>query len=206
MTHAYPLAWPAGWPRSRQRKTGRFATTRQSLIGRSAAPISVAVATERLLYELERIEARSPVISSGVALRRDGLPRSDVQPLGGDPGVAVYWTTPNGGRSVIAIDIYTTVADNLAAIAATLEAIRSIERHGGAQVGERAFTGFAAIAPPATWAKILGVPPTASENEINAAFRRQAAQHHPDVAGGSRAKFAELSAARDEALKERAGL
>ncbi|KVD37855.1 hypothetical protein WJ41_22830 [Burkholderia ubonensis] len=61
-------------------------------------------------------------------------------------GVAVYWETRAGARRVMAIDQYTRVADNLAAVAATLDAMRAIERHGGARILERAFTGFAALA------------------------------------------------------------
>jgi len=45
----------------------------------------------------------------------------------------------------MAIDIYDTVAGNLAAVAATLDAMRAIERHGGAQILKRAFQGFKAL-------------------------------------------------------------
>jgi hypothetical protein len=93
------------------------------------------------------------------ALRNDGLPLSK-QREPEDPGVAVYWKT-DGKSLVIAADCYTKIADNLAAVAATLDAMRAIERHGGAAILERAFTGFTALPAPMTgqkpWRDVLGV-------------------------------------------------
>jgi molecular chaperone DnaJ len=40
---------------------------------------------------------------------------------------------------------------------------------------------------------ILGIPKTASQDEIKKAFRKQAHQHHPDKKGGNEAKFKELN-------------
>jgi DnaJ-class molecular chaperone len=42
----------------------------------------------------------------------------------------------------------------------------------------------------------LGVSETASDNEIKSAFRKLAAQHHPDK-GGSETKFKEINEAYD---------
>jgi len=103
----------------------------------------------------------------------------------------------------MAIDRYDRVADNLAAIAATLEAMRAIERHGGAEILDRAFTGFAALPQPETsWWVILGVAPNASCDEIEAAYRRLAMKHHPDR-GGDPHEMARINAARDVGLQER---
>lgn len=102
----------------------------------------------------------------------------------------------------MAIDAYTRVADNLGAIAATLEAMRAIERHGGAQILERAFAGFDALPAPKTHWDVLGVKPGASKEEVQRAWRMKAAAHHPDREGGSQAAMAEVNAARDAALKE----
>jgi hypothetical protein len=203
MTSAYPLSWPSAWPRThpQHRVTARFFTVRRLEYGvQQNRGVPIPEAIKRVLAELDRFDAVDAVISTNLMLRRDGLPLAD-QRAPADPGAAVYWTDEARRRNVMAIDIYNAVTDNLAAIAATLDAMRAIERHGGAQVLERAFTGFAAIAPPARWFSILGVPPDASPDEINAAFRSLAAKHHPDR-GGSHARFAEISAARDQALKE----
>lgn len=101
----------------------------------------------------------------------------------------------------MAIDRYTRVADNLAAIAATLSAMRAIERHGGAQILERAFTGFTALPAPKSWRDILQVGTKPTRAIIEANYRRLAKDRHPDN-GGSNDAMAELNAARDAALKE----
>jgi DnaJ-domain-containing protein 1 len=101
----------------------------------------------------------------------------------------------------MAIDRYDALADNLAAIAATLEAMRAIDRHGGAEILDRAFKGFVALpAPEQPW-NVLGVAMTATTGEIDEAYRRLAMQHHPDR-GGDAAAMARINAAR-EAMHER---
>lgn len=141
------------------------------------------------------------VISANLKLREDGLPLSR-QAEPNDPGVAVYFHRRDEPQKVMAIDIYDRVADNLAAVAATIDAMRAIERHGGAKVMERAFTGFTALSDRPHWATVLGVSPKASSAEVNIAFRMLAAKHHPDRAGGNAQKMAEITEARDRALKE----
>jgi len=48
----------------------------------------------------------------------------------------------------MAIDRYSTVEGNLAAIAATLDAMRAIERHGATVILERTFADFMALPAP----------------------------------------------------------
>lgn len=195
MIQAYPLAWPQGWPRTGGRKAGQFKT-----YGRD---ISVDVGVRRVLNQLAlmHIAAAGVVISTNVPLRRDGTPRSDqAQPA--DRGVAIYWTDGKGGRKVMAIDLYMKVEHNLAAIATTLEAMRAIERHGGAQILERAFTGFTALAAPAVfdpWA-VLGLKPGADRGEVERKFRELAMRHHPDR-GGDAAEFHRILKAREKCLE-----
>src|SRR3546814_3845768 len=130
--NAYPLSWPEGWPRTRfsDQQYGRFgkrvATGGSSW--KSLQDLTVTQAVQRVLGELEKIGVnhQDTIISTNVRTRLDGLPRSGEREPN-DSGAAVYWEEWNGERRVIAIDLYTKVADNLAAIAATLDALRSEE-------------------------------------------------------------------------------
>lgn len=145
---AYPLAWPSGWPRSpeHERDRARFGV-RVSRSGGYATmePLTLAEGCARVLDSLRRLGAieHTIVISSDVPLRRDGLPMSSAREPA-DPGVAVYWTLDN--PECMALDRYTRLADNVAAVAATIEAMRMIERHGGSAIMRRAFQGFRQIA------------------------------------------------------------
>lgn len=168
--------------------------------------ISIAEGTKRIMNELRTFGVRDGewVISTDLELRNDGLPRSN-QRQPEDPGVAVYWTR-KGKQNVMAIDLYDRVADNLAAIAATLNAMRAIERHGGAQILDRAFEGFVALAAPGAkgWRQVLGFPPAPmrpTAEQIKARFNLLAKEAHPDVGGSSEA-MAELILGRDAALRE----
>lgn len=200
----YPLAWPEGWPRtpSYRRKPGLFHEMNRD--GKKAT-LTMVEAMKRVMSELEKLNVSVPddvVISTNLRLNLSGLPRGD-QGTPQDPGVAVYFQPKKLPMRVIAIDAYTEVKHNLAAVAATLEAMRKIERHGGAQVMERAFTGFDALPAPKSWAQILGVPTNATPDQIKAAHRAQVERHHPDRPGGSHERMAEINAARDEALRVR---
>jgi hypothetical protein len=208
--NAYPLLWPEGWPRTHElhRTDGRF-NKKESRSGssyRSARGLTVADGVQRVVTELERfgIDRQDVIISTNVRTRLDGLPRSGEREPS-DGGAAVYWQDRARARRVIAIDRYTTVADNLAAIAATLDAMRAIERHGGARILERAFTGFTALPPPGAqgWRQVMGLD--ATENDlahVRAAYRRLAAERHPDRPTGSHNGMAELNSAMAAAERE----
>ncbi len=204
--NAYPLTWPTGWKRtsSSSRRDGQFGKMQRSgsRDWKSKTDITVAEAVQRVLAELRRMgmERDDVVISTNLKTRLDGLPRSD-QARPTDPGAAVYFED-QGRRRCIAVDQYTTVEDNLAAVAATLEAMRAIERHGGAEVLDRAFTGFAALPPPRDdrpWWEVLGVHQTATKDEIRAAYRQKVSTVH-EAKGGTQEQMAELNVARDRGL------
>ena len=198
----YPLSWPQGWKRTTpsQRARARFHTTTRQYASTPGAnswlkksDLSVAQASARVLDELRRFGVLDgdAIISTNLKLRLDGLPRSD-QAAPADPGVAVYWTRFDQQMKCMATDQYDRVADNLAAIAATLEAMRAIERHGGAQILERAFTGFDALPAPgqttAPWRQVLDLQSNeASLRVAEAAYRRLRSQHHPDKGGDANA-------------------
>lgn len=198
---AYPLAWPAHRPRRVDGwKNGRFTKGGQWLTN--------AGATKRVQDEVRRLGGINLLISSNVALRLDGLPRSG-QGEPADRGVCVYFSL-KGEPMAVACDRYTTVADNLAAIAAHLEATRAIERHGVATASEslRAFVALPSYAAPAArpWREVLGFPVAPFRpvtDQLTGRYRALAAQYHPDnLATGNADKMAELNVARDAALKE----
>lgn len=207
--NAYPLQWPEGWKRTggAHRKQARFskAGTRGQYNIRTQRDLTMYDALGRLLGELEKmgIDRDDVVISTNVPVRLDGLPRSGAaEPA--DPGAAVYWVEGKH-RRVMAIDIYDRVADNIAALAATLDAMRSIERHGGAAILERAFTGFTALPAPTgvrDWQIVLELQALLlpGREDIERAYRRLASKHHPDK-GGTAEAMAEINRARDEALQ-----
>jgi hypothetical protein len=187
----YPLTWPEGRPRTRTRRASRF-------------ELGFVDARDRLLDELRRLGARDVVISSNVPLRRDGLPVADAREPA-DPGVAVYFERRVGDRSVpfvIACDTYNRVKANLRAIGLTVEALRSIERHGASELLEQAFTGFAAL-PPAQladppWWVVLGVDQNADMDTIRGARNLLALAHHPDR-GGDAERMAQINRAYERA-------
>lgn len=210
---AYPLSWPTGWKRTPadERAFGQFGTTsrRAGNSWTSKEKITIAAATRRLREELGRmcVHGDDLVLSTNLRLRLDGLPRSD-QAAPADPGAAVYWADPwTVAPRCMAIDRYTKVEQNIAALAATIEAMRAIERHGGAVVLERAFTGFTALPAPIVagmarpWWEVLGIARESTTAEIREAWRRLSSQHHPDR-GGTAEKMAEINTARDAALRE----
>lgn len=196
---AYPLSWPAGWPRTPGTKQirARFLTKRTS---NYAQQIGVGEGVRRVLEQLRGFGVLDDaIISTNLTLRNDGKPRAD-QAEPSDKGVAVYWEIPGErGMKCMAIDIYDRVADNLAAVAATLEAMRSIERHGGAQILARAFTGFTALPAPGQtsargWREVLDLTDEATLDRARENYRRLAAIRHPDK-GGSHAAMSELNVA-----------
>jgi hypothetical protein len=214
---AYPLSWPDGWKRTGpgSRRHAQFSKTRDPKyitengqtrrVNQGMRNLSVADAVGRILAELSRMGIGSDdvLISTNVKLRLDGLPRSDQEPS--DPGAAVYWQKRGQQMRCMAIDQYYRVADNLAAIAATLDAMRAIERHGGAAILDRAFKGFAALPEKASqhWRNTLGISPDvkASIDLVEDRFRALAHVHHPDK-GGDPEKFMEIQQAREAARLE----
>ncbi|WP_267395346.1 MULTISPECIES: DnaJ domain-containing protein [unclassified Sphingomonas] len=122
-----------------------------------------------------------------------------------DPGVAFYFDLDRRPH-VLACDRWDTVADNIAAIAAHVDALRGQERWGVADLSQ-AFAGHLALPSrslPAArpWWSVLEVSASASIDEIDRAYRSKAKAAHPD-AGGGREAWDDLVAAYDQAKKER---
>lgn len=197
---AYPLSWPEGWKRTaagmrttaRFGKAGRYQGMDSNQRWVPRRDLTIEEGTQRIVQELRALGVLTgdSIISTNLKLRLDGYPRSD-QKKPDDPGVAVYWQRPEDqAHKVMAIDQYDTVQDNMAAIAATLGAMRAIERHGGAAILDRAFTGFVALPAPGhtarrSWRDVLGVPDTDRRlTTAEAAYKILRSKYHPDKNGG----------------------
>lgn len=210
----YPLTWPAGWRRTKAsiRTRARFGSVERqhSTEGTDPQPalrrrreITVAGGAERIVDALRLLSVPRDevIVSTNLHLRLDGLPRSG-QGEPSDPGVAVYWKKRGAPvYKVMAVDRYDRVAGNLAAVAATLEAMRAIDRHGGAEILDRAFTGFIALPAPKDWREILGVSDGMTLPQVKIQYRKLAQLRHPDN-GGTPAAMSELNAAWTRAQEE----
>lgn len=207
MSHAYPLSWPDGWPRMKPYQRTRAKFGKREGYGTAFRPfrevtVNDGVMRVRKALAIFGVVEGDCIISTNVPTRLDGFPRSDAR-APDDPGVAVYWERlGEKGTKVMAIDRYDRVADNLAAIAATLDAMRAIERHGGAQILDRAFTGFVALPGPGqiarSWRDVLELNGEQTIDRARDNYRRLAGIRHPDK-GGSNDAMAELNLAWEQA-------
>lgn len=204
----HPLQWPTGWTRTpyAQRTAGKFGKRDK---GTGSSPtlrdVTVNDAVNRVRDQLRMLGIGDDdiVISTNLKTRLDGFPRSD-QAQPSDTGVAVYWVDRDGGSRCMATDRYFRVADNLAGIAASLEALRALDRHGSAEILNRAFSGFTALEAPQEdpWHQVLGVAANADKPAIEAAWRRMRSSCHPDKAGGSVEAFQRAQAAYERGMQE----
>lgn len=200
---AYPLQWPPSWPRCRNPSRAKFGEMRQSegAPWKHRSSLTIAQARERLRDELDRLRASHVVISTNIRTRNDGLPYSNVNEPA-DRGVAVYFRL-KGEPRVLACDKWDRVADNLAALAKHIEAVRGQVRWGVGSL-EQAFGGYKAL--PAMgeikhWSEVLGVPREASVEIIESRRVELLKKHHPDR-GGTRARAAAINEAADQACRE----
>lgn len=199
MIEAYPLYWPEGRPRTSQwsREASRFET-------------GFARARDAVLRELELLigrhsfKAAGVIISTNIALRRDGLPLAN-QRQPDDVGVAVYFTYRKR-QMCLACDRWKKIEDNMWAIAKTIDALRGIARWGTGDMMEAAFRGFAALPAPGAsehWRDVLGFganePVTLAT--VKEMYRRHAHLAHPDK-GGTHEKMSRVNRAWTEAQKE----
>jgi len=192
MAESFPLQWPNGWPKTPAGKR------KKSKFGKNLGPTQV----NKLKSQLRLLGAKNISISSNVPVRNDGLPyAAESRRRYDDPGVAVYFTL-NGKALSMARDPYLSPWENTRSLVLAIEAMRSLERHGGATMFERAFEGFAALPPPIAkrhWWDVLQVNSDCTRKEIMANYRRLARDRHPDR-GGTDEMMAELNTARDEAF------
>lgn len=198
---AYPLQWPVGRPKTTARLQAKFHKGRDVL--------SISDGAKRLQYQLELFGARDVVISTNVKVNLTGLPSGNgANPA--DPGVAIYFRLHNQPHC-LACDKFTRVADNLAAVAKHIDAVRTQLRMGTIEENQ-VFSNvrlLVAVGVQKQWWEILGVAKTAGMDEIIKAHEKKIRETHPDraaILGVSVERLsnmaAEINAARDEGLRQ----
>ena len=197
---AHPLDWPSDVPRRKASDAG---------LPHHFAPTTVDREVREVQRQLRMLGADrgSVVISTNLALRLDGLPRSS-QRAPEDPAAVVHWRQ-DAEPFALPCDKWPRVEHNLHAIALHLAALRGLDRWG-CGTSSQAFAGYRRLPPPPTadgeaaealaWWDYFGVDrDLATREEILADFRDSAKTMHPDV-GGARSAFQELVAMKEAAL------
>jgi hypothetical protein len=189
---AYPLTWPATFPRAKWREAGKFKTALPNAIKNVQTSLrGFASDSGKTLKNL--------VISSNVSLGAESP---------SDPGVAV-WFEWDGLQICIPVDRYSSVASNLQAIHHIIEARRVELRHGSLTLVRATFTGFLALPAPTApdWWDVLECRRDSAMETVRAQYRRLASDNHPDK-GGDAKRMAEINAAWERAqqtLQAKAG-
>lgn len=208
----YPLQWP-----SRLRRTKPNERQRSHFGGhRDRGSLSPHQTAQEVIEELVRLGAANPTITSCLPSRGpEGIPYAETG-RSDDPGIAVWFEYKRVER-VFACDRWYTPAENLRAIAKSIEAMRGLDRWGVADVLENVFTGFAAALPAGPqavkrdWREVFGVAALVEQLAggdtddliavVRARHRKMIGAAHPDT-GGEHAAAAELNAALDDAIAE----
>lgn len=195
----YPLLWPDGRPRSRERGPALFRDggNRMTL---TASRKRLKQQVEAMTKPRQNWRVVNMVLSTNIRFTASGARDQNVSrrdPV--DPGVAFYFDLDQRPH-VLACDRWDAVADNVAAIAAHIEALRGQERWGVADL-RQAFAGHVALPAPTHWSDVLGITRAASAAEIQSAYRRLARASHPDH-GGDRGAWDSLQSAYETAKKE----
>lgn len=238
---AFPLSWPAGVPRSKYPESAPFHTVKTTTkqYSNSAAtykdhkrsPLENSAAYRDLVNQLNRIRSiKTVLVSSNLDINeKSGICYFDgPSKPNGDAGVAAYWTVNvhRAGQTVLVpycmpCDKWLRVADNLSAVARSIEALRGMDRWGCVSV-EQAFSGFAALppgsgetvgvpsTPPVDWRVELSMgrpwPEGMDQAELlliaRTRYRQLMQDAHPDRPGGSQERASLLNRALESAEKE----
>ncbi len=105
---------------------------------------------------------------------------------------------------MFACDRYNRVGDNIAAIAAHVDALRRIDRYGVGSI-EQALAGYKALPADsaADWRLVFGFPKGSVPNRatLDTAYKALSREKHPDF-GGTEEGMMHINRARDYALIE----
>jgi len=200
MTEAYPLQWPDGW----KRQSGRRDSDRRF----NGPTYRWERVYKGLLREIRKIGGTDIVVSTNQPLRQDGAPYAQQRSIS-DVGVAVYFMRRKKPM-VMAQDRFDTIMGNMRSLTMAIEGLRQMERHGGAVMLEKAFSGFAALPAPEDCWRILDLDEIVVRRMkagerfngecrtlIQDVFKKKVREQH-----GTGADMDRLVKARDEALEK----
>lgn len=196
--HENQVPWPAEKPRCADRRNGRFNSNGKLGLNQAASRVRSAVSAFTRTGKAWRTKSLWIFADGVIGARGEFL---NNQPANIDPAVVVSFDL-DGQEYTIAVDALTDPAQNLAAIAQAIDAMRAVERYGVFTVSQLLHS-FAALPAPGT-SHPQRVSPFAGMDtaaDINKKYRALAAERHPDK-GGSTEAMAELNRWRDEALRE----
>lgn len=190
---------------------------------RSQFRSSNAKVLNKLREELFKLGVSSLIVEAGYRdqdIRQDGWPYSSAK--SSHPAVRLSFKGRQGPMA-FECGTYTTLDENLYAIALTLEALRTIERYGAVK-GAQQYKGWKQLPPPPGAGAQAPRPPSsewegpvAASNFLRAlagfnqhdfpigtdglkrVYNEAARKHHPDVGGGNDATgiMAKINSARD---------
>jgi len=171
------------------------------ITGKGTKRVTVPTACTRLLDQIERLGGSDPILSTNVEPTIYGLPKGGrAEPS--DPGAAVYFKLQGKDR-VLACDRWLSVAENIAALAAHIDAIRRVDRYGVGTM-EQAFAGYDALPPPSddnrpAWRATLGFRPDSrvTVEDVNLNYRTLAKKDP-----SNEYRLLDLNLAREAALRE----
>jgi hypothetical protein len=185
------LPWPMGFRR----------TSRENIQPSNFKPRTLGEAAREAAHQARLLGGKDIVISVGFTPQNYHLDEYKGFPV--EDQSVVLRIRFGDELSAFPCDRWKHIPENLWAIQSFLKTTRYQINWGVGEL-EHSFAGFKAL-PERTDSVdcygVLGVTPTASETEIQAAFRRHALVLHPDR-GGSNAAMAELINARDQALAQ----
>lgn len=176
-----PLQWKPHIEKTKNRKKSQFKSK------------SASFASIELVKQLRLMGAKNCVITSNMILTKDKSRFMSMQPNIEDTGVSVFFEL-KGQSKVMQIDLYDKVEDNMWAIYKSVEALRGLNRWGGAQIMDGMFTGFNALPSPdqVTNNSIAYFSDCHSKEQARERYLRLAKELHPDLHPESAEEFKEM--------------
>jgi hypothetical protein len=196
MIEAFPLDWPIGYKRTRNRINSKFKQTMDE-------------AQNFLRAEINRLGGKGLIVSSNIPIRKDGGLYADwMNKRIDDPGIAIFFKYQEK-EVTMCCDQYERVWENIYALGKGIEALRGMERWGVSEFLERAFTGFKALpaafempAPTVNWWNVLEMDENATYFEVKKQYRILAQKYHPDnKESGNAEKFIQIQKAYENAIR-----